>query len=47
MVSELYIAELENDDVGKVGEIIMQQFCIHTNIAEIDGLKTKNWWRYW
>ncbi len=37
-----HIAELENDDVGKVGEIIMQQFCIHTNIpAEIDGLKTK------
>jgi hypothetical protein len=37
-----HIAELENDDVGKAGETIIQQFCINANVqADIDGLKTK------
>lgn len=37
-----HIAELENDDVGKAGEKIIHQFCIHANVpADIDGLKTK------
>lgn len=37
-----HIAELENDDVGKAGETIIQQFCSIANVpADIDGLKTK------
>tara|TARA_Y100001970_G_scaffold292603_1_gene434631 strand:- start:2442 stop:3104 length:663 start_codon:yes stop_codon:yes gene_type:complete len=37
-----HIAELENDDVGKVGEQTIQKFCEISNItSSIDGLKTK------
>ena len=37
-----YIAELENDDVGKIGESYIQTICDSCNIeAEIDGTKTK------
>jgi hypothetical protein len=36
------ISELENDDVGRVGEEIISQFCKKTQIpSEIDGTKTK------
>lgn len=37
-----HIAELENDDVGKVGETFIQRLCDESRIeAEIDGCKTK------
>jgi hypothetical protein len=37
-----HIADLENDDVGKVGESIIAEFCSRGSIpADIDGLKTK------
>lgn len=37
-----YIAELENDDVGSVGEEIINQFCYLAGIeCDIDGTKTK------
>ena len=36
------IAELENDDVGKAGEAIVESFCKAAGVsASIDGLKTK------
>lgn len=36
------ISELENDDVGRVGEEIISQFCKKAQISsEIDGTKTK------
>jgi len=37
-----HIADLENDDVGKAGEKIIEMMCKRGNIpSEIDGLKTK------
>jgi hypothetical protein len=37
-----HISELENDDVGKVGEQTIQNWCKLANIhSDIDGLKTK------
>ena len=37
-----HVAELENDDVGKIGESYIQTICDNCNIdAEIDGTKTK------
>jgi len=37
-----YIAQLENDDVGKVGETIIDTICKKSNItSNIDGSKTK------
>ena len=37
-----HIAELENDDVGKVGELTIQSYLNHANIpCNIDGSKTK------
>ena len=37
-----HIAELENDDVGKVGELTIQAYLTNANIpCTIDGLKTK------
>lgn len=37
-----YISELENDDVGKVGESVISDFCKKTSISsDIDGIKTK------
>lgn len=37
-----YIAQLENDDVGKVGETIIDTICEKSNItSNIDGSKTK------
>lgn len=37
-----FIAELENDDVGKTGEKIIQMFCFYSNIeSKIDGIETK------
>ena len=37
-----HIAELENDDVGKAGEKIINELCSRASVpADIDGLKTK------
>jgi hypothetical protein len=37
-----HISELENDDVGKIGERTIQKWCENSNIpSNIDGLKTK------
>tara|TARA_Y100000389_G_scaffold204528_1_gene257724 strand:+ start:84 stop:647 length:564 start_codon:yes stop_codon:yes gene_type:complete len=37
-----HISELENDDVGKVGESVISEFCNKTSISsDINGLKTK------
>ena len=37
-----HVAELENDDVGKIGESYIQTICDNCSIdAEIDGTKTK------
>ena len=37
-----HIADLENDDVGKAGENIINEFCAQATVqADIDGLKTK------
>lgn len=37
-----HIAELENDDVGKFGETIIQEWCKNANIpSDINGIKTK------
>ena len=37
-----YISKIENDDVGKAGEKVIQEFCTHSNVpAMIDGLTTK------
>ena len=36
------ISKLENDDIGKVGEEIINSFCNKANInSNIDGTKTK------